>query len=210
MLDLYCAAGGAAVGLHNAGFEVVGVDLEPQPNYPFKFIQADVLTVDLDGYDAYWASPPCQAYTWAAKCHHRDYPDLMGDTRDRLLETGKPCVIENVIGAPMRKDLMLCGEMFNLGVIRHRIFEIHGFSVPQPEHRKHQGTVKGGQYVTVAGHGGDGGARMSLWSEAMGIDWMTKKELTQAVPPKYAEYVGRFMFEALTAIPCRFFPDVSL
>lgn len=210
VLDLFCGAGGAAMGLYRAGFKVVGVDIEPQPNYCGDvFYHADALTFDLDGYDAYWASPPCQCYSFASRRWRNngtEYPELIEETRDQLLKTDRPFIIENVVGAPLRKDLLLCGEMFGLKVIRHRIFEIHGFHVPELKHEKHRGLVKDGYYVTVAGHGGNDSkhnycklngleskTKLEVWQHAMGIDWMTKKELTQAVPPAYAEYIGRFI-----------------
>ena len=207
ILDLYCGAGGAAMGLHRTGFEIVGIDIEPQPNYPFGFIQADALEFDLDGYDAYWASPPCQAFTWASsKARNRGkvYPNLIKETRERLLKTNKPFIIENVIGAPIRKDLMLCGTMFELNIIRHRHFEIEGLFIPQlshPEHKppiiiqtKNNTLAKRSQYCSVAGHGGHGCSfKYEDWKGAMQIDWMTKKELTQAVPPAYSEYIGQYL-----------------
>lgn len=203
ILDLFCGAGGAAMGLHRAGHKVVGVDIEPQPNYPFEFIRADALSFDLEGYDVYWASPPCQAYSRVCvnlRNAGNEYPDLIGATRQMLNETGKPYIIENVEGAPLRRDIMLCGMMFNLKLIRHRLFEIHGFHVQQPFHRKHKPRIKSpngktkGRFCTVAGQGHDGFSnKISDWKIAMGIDWMTKKELTQAVPPAYAEYIGQFI-----------------
>lgn len=209
ILDLFCGAGGATMGLYKAGHELTGIDIEPQPNYPFKFIKADALDCELNGFDAYWASPPCQAYSRASKRWRnsgKEYPDLVDKIRVRLLKTGKPFIIENVIGAPIQKDLLLCGEMFSLNVIRHRIFETHGFHVPQLKHKKHRGLVKAGHYVTVAGHGGndskhnycklnglEGETKLEVWQHAMGIDWMTKKELTQAVPPAYSKYIGKWL-----------------
>ena len=213
ILDLYCGAGGGAMGLHRAGFGVVGIDIKPQPNYPFEFIQADALEFDLEGYDAYWATPPCQAYSFAARRWRNsgiEYPDLIKRTRDKLLRTNKPFVIENVVGAPIRKDLLLCGEMFGLKVIRHRIFEFRGLKVPQPKHKKHKGLVRDGYYVTVAGQGGndskhnycklrglEGKTKLEVWQHAMDIDWMTKKELTQAIPPAYSEYIGKYLKEVM-------------
>lgn len=207
MLDIFCGAGGAAMGLHRAGHEVIGVDINSQPNYPFEFIQADALTFDLDGYDAYWASPPCQAYTWASsKARNRGkfYLDLIPKIREHLLETSKPFIIENVISAPIRKDLLLCGTMFGLNIIRHRHFEIEGLSIPQPLHPKHKPPIiiqtknntlaKRSQYCCVAGCGGDGCSfKYEDWKKAMNINWMTKKELIQAVPPAYAQYIGGFL-----------------
>lgn len=211
ILDMYCGAGGASMGLHRAGHKVIGIDINPQPNYPFEFIQADALDIDIDsdGYDAYWASPPCQAYTCAsndARAKGKIYPNLIGETRERLLKTNKPFIIENVIGAPIRKDLLLCGTMFGLNIIRHRHFEIEGFSISQPSHPKHKSPittknkkgiiVKRGQYCMVVGHGSNRDGRSCKfvdWKEAMKIDWMTKQELTQAVPPAYSEYIGGFL-----------------
>ena len=207
ILDLYCGAGGSAMGLYRAGFEVVGVDINSSPNYPFEIIEADALKIDLDGYDGYWASPPCQCYSnasarWRSK--GKEYPDLIKETRERLLKTNNPFIIENVVGAPLRKDLMLCGTMFGLNIIRHRIFEINGFYVPQHFHPKHKlpimkktrnGTMaKRSQYCIVAGNGGHGCSfKFEDWKEAMKIDWMTKKELTQAIPPAYSRYVGEYL-----------------
>lgn len=118
LLDLYCKAGGAAMGYHRAGFRVVGVDIEPQPHYPFEFHQADALTFPLDGFDAYHASPPCQRYSMITKLHGRaiveSHPDLIDPTRYRLKSSGKPYIIENVPQAPLKDAVTLCGSMFNL------------------------------------------------------------------------------------------------
>jgi len=114
-----------------------------------------------------------------------------------LESTLKPYVIENVREAPLNATLMLCGTMFNLGVIRHRYFEIYPIWLMLAPPCNHNGSVKGGEYVTVAGHGGDGIAKYSVWCEAMGIDWMTKTELTQAIPPAYTEFIGRRLLEVV-------------
>ena len=134
ILDLFCGAGGCSVGYERAGFDVVGVDIAPQPNYPFGFVQADALAalevVPLTTVDAIHASPPCQAFSLATLYHGREnaekYPDLIEPVRKLLLDTGLPFVIENVPGAPIRHDVLLCGEMFGLRVHRHRYFETHG------------------------------------------------------------------------------------
>ena len=210
VIDLYCGGGGASMGMFEAGADtVLGVDIAAQPEYPFWFLQADIqnLTLEfLSAADFIWASPPCQAYSYAAarwRNSGKTWPDMVSFTRELLLETGKPFVIENVAGAPIRKDLTLCGEMFDLKVIRHRKFEIHGFSVAQPEHIKHRGMVKDGYYVTVAGNGGDyaghsfcklndlpGANQLETWQFAMGIPWISnKKTLREAVPPAYAKYI---------------------
>jgi C-5 cytosine-specific DNA methylase len=129
VLDLFCGAGGAAMGYHRAGFEVVGVDINPQPHYPFEFHEGDALAFDAAGFDAIHASPPCQAYTrkaaeWGRKrTHWIEHPDLLEPTRQKLITSGLPYVIENVVGAPMRADVTLCGTMFGLPIIKHRQFE---------------------------------------------------------------------------------------
>lgn len=207
ILDLFCGAGGASVGLHKAGFEVVGLDINPQPNYPFEFIQADALEIGLDGYDAYWASPPCQAYSSGGTIESRKrHPRLIEPIRMRMVSTHKPYIIENVVGAPLHNPIMLCGVMFGLKVIRHRLFE-SSFTIQQPPHPKHIGSVSNGDYFGVYSGGrcgcfGNNEKRRKLkigtleeWQHAMGIDWMTKKELTQAVPPAYSEYIGKWLLQ---------------
>lgn len=210
VIDLYCGGGGASAGMMQAGASLVtGIDILDQAEYPYWFFHADVAKVDasyLSRFDFAWASPPCQAYSYAAarwRNTGREWPDLIDMTRSKLLEAGIPFVIENVPGAPIRKDLMLCGEMFGLKVIRHRIFEIHGFDCAQPDHVKHRGMVKDGHYVTVAGHGGDyaghnfcklnelpGRNQLETWQYAMGIPWISsKKTLREVVPPLYAAYI---------------------
>lgn len=194
-IDLFCGAGGASMGLHRAGFDVVGVDNRPQPRYPFQFVLGDALAIaDLAQADFIWASPPCQAYSWSAKrWHDVERVDLMEPTRALLNQYGGPWVIENVVGAPLHHPARLCGVMFGLGVIRHRLFEAN-FWLMAPEHVPHTGTVKTGEYVTVAGHGGNnakGRGSRAAKQAAMGIDWMSDEELNQAIPPAYGEYIGR-------------------
>lgn len=214
MLDLCCGAGGAAMGYHRAGFHVVGVDINPQPNYPFHFIQADITKVNLaklarqSRAEFIHASPPCQKYTTLVRGTQRlnnekagrEHPDLITDLRPKLDEIGLPYVIENVPTAPIRKDVVLCGEMFGLGVIRHRAFEITDAVFRQPAHRPHRGRVAGwrhgtkfdGPYVAVYGHGGGKGT-VPAWQEAMGIDWTdVRKELVEAIPPSYTHYLGLY------------------
>ena len=199
ILDLYCGAGGVSTGLFQAGItEITGVDINPQPEYPSQltFIQADVTKLKpsfLKKFDFIWSSPPCQNYSFAsAKARNlgKVYPDLVVPTRNLLLKSKKPFVMENVIQAPIRQDLLLCGEMFGLGVIRHRKFEIHGFKAIQPVHKKHRGKVSDGFYVTVAGHGGDGKASLKSWQDGMQIHWMkNKKSLAESIPPAYSKYI---------------------
>ncbi len=202
LLDLFCGAGGAAVGLHRCGFEATGVDIHPQKHYPFHFIEGNALDFPLDGFDAYWASPPCQAYSNLRYLHPgREYPKLIEPIRERLVSTGKPYVIENVEGA-LLNGITLCGSMFGLGIWRgylrrHRLFET-SFPMLQPR-CQHKGPAVG-----VYGHGAGtklGGRYHQLnkceASEAMEIDWMTRDELSQAIPPIYAEYLGRSLMAAV-------------
>jgi DNA (cytosine-5)-methyltransferase 1 len=194
------------MGLFNAGFEVEGVDIEPQPHYPFQFHHADALTFGLRNYDFIWASPPCQRFTEILKLrideHQRRqaHLDLIDAIRWRLVMSGIPYVIENVPAAPLHDPIKLCGAMFGLGVLRHRHFESN-LLLRQPAHVPHKGTVKDGQYCMVAGNGGairekDGTKRkgsryVADWRRAMGIDWMLKHEITQAIPPAYSEFLGK-------------------
>lgn len=202
LLDLYCKAGGAAMGYFRAGFdEIVGIDIEPQPHYPFTFIQANALMppVNLSSFDAAHASPPCQKYSWAAKRWTKiERSDLVEPTRRMLAAAGIPYVIENVVGAPLRSPVRLCGEMFGLEVIRHRLFESNVYLFV-PDHVRHRGTVMDGTYVTVAGHGGNnirGRGSRAVKQIAMGIDWMSDAELNEAIPPAYTEWIGKRILEA--------------
>ena len=191
------------MGMNQAGFEVTGVDITNDHQYPFQFIHRDVFDLDLDfikGFDLMWSSPPCQVFTWGTRKDRKDkFPDLVDKTRQLLLKTGKPFIIENVVGAPLRKDLVLCGEMFGLNVIRHRIFEIHGFTVLQPPHIKHKPPKDKthSAYCCVSGHGGDSYTfRLEDWQKAMDIYHITKKEhLTQAIPPAYSKYIASYFTE---------------
>ena len=199
LLDLFCGAGGAGMGYHRAGFEVVGVDLHPQPNYPFEFHQADALEFPLDGFDAIHASPPCQAYSLVTGFHpevRSDHPDLVAPTRELLEQTGLPYVIENVMHAPIRRDIVLCGEMFGLRVHRHRAFECGRWMPMRIQHQPHRlrgarTNCETGPDVArwVTGHYAD----HEDASAAMGIDWMTRDELPNAIPPAYTEYLGTYL-----------------
>ena len=195
--DLFCGAGGAAMGLHRAGFEVVGFDIEPQPRYPFEFHQQDALTVDLSGFDAVWASPPCQRFTVMRR--DNNHVDLLTPIRPILEASGKPYIIENVPGAPMRKDSVLCGSAFGLKVRRHRWFESNiPLGLAPPCNHKEQGRP-----ITVTGHGG-GRPRphswkgiKSEWPQYMGMPWATPEECAQAIPPCYSEFLGKRLMEYL-------------
>lgn len=158
------------MGYYRAGFDVVGVDIEPIDDYPFEFIQADIRDLDL-GFVSSFAlrhgSPPCQSQTALTKGTNkgREYPNLIPYVRDLFARAGGPSVIENVQGSEVRRDIVLCGEMFGLEVLRHRYFEINGFAAVQPPHVAHRGRVKGwrhgeffdGPYFAVYGDGGGKG-----------------------------------------------------
>jgi DNA (cytosine-5)-methyltransferase 1 len=192
VLDLFCAAGGAGYGYHLAGYEVTGVDIDPQPHYPFTFIQADALTFPLDGYDLIHASPPCQAYSATSVLHRTDHPRLIEPIRERLRASGIPYVIENVKRAPLISPVELCGAMFGLRTYDHRLFEA-SFRIPVPFHPGHVHPVaklgrppKPGEYIQVAGHF----SAVRQAREAYGISWMSRDELAQAIPPAFTRHIG--------------------
>jgi DNA (cytosine-5)-methyltransferase 1 len=206
-LDLFCGAGGATKGLQLAGFHVTGVDIKPQPRYcGDAFIQADALKIRLDGYDFIWASPPCQAHSRMSSCRvglRETYPELIPKIRWRLDATRVPFCIENVEGAPLVNPIMLCGSMFRLQTYRHRLFEIHRFEIDPPLHLEHRvptskaGHWKPGTFVSVAGHC----APIQKCREAMGIDWMNREELAEAIPPDYSQLIGECVADALAMRP---------
>ncbi len=204
LLDLFSGAGGAAMGYHQAGFdEIVGIDIEPQKNYPFEFIQGDALNppVDLGDFDLIHASPPCQAFTvYNNNRNHvrNDHPDLIGQTQELL--AGRSHVIENVPGAPLNAHIVLCGTAFGIEVRRHRLFESSfGMMAPPCYHgrfteRKYPGSSNRPNGRTVANIG-EWRVPFDQQCAAMGIDWMTFEELSQAVPPVYTEFIGQQFLE---------------
>jgi len=208
LLDLFCGAGGAAMGYYRAGFEVVGVDIEPQKNYPFEFIQADAMRLPFRvlgrRFDAIHASPPCQAYSTVTP-DRKAHPDLYGLTRNLLKISGLPYVIENVIGAPYSHGVMLCGSMFGLAengewIQRHRNFETSWLIFQQDcMHSIEQKPllVTGHAFIRecrdIKNHSRQG--PFSLAMRLMGIDWMNRKELTQAIPPAYTEFIGKQLIQ---------------
>lgn len=223
ILDLCCGAGGATAGYLDAGFdEAVGVDLYPQPRYPATFLQQDAIRflgelmndsapgVSLDDFDAIHASPPCQAHSDLQKQSKRAYPDLIAPLRRLLEATGLPYVIENVEGAPLIDPVVLCGTMFpGLRVIRHRLFETN-WPLEAPHHPKHPlvfthdkrkshyGRLdQDTSFVQVTG---GGNASVANKLAAMGIDWMTGREVNEAIPPAYTEYVGRHLLGHVTTL----------
>lgn len=216
LLDLFCCAGGAGAGYRAAGFEVVGVDIEPQPNYPLAFWHADAMEV-LDwmavcaehpggwmSFDAIHASPPCQAYSPLNAYNHHEYPDLIEPVRGLLERTGLPYVIENVPQAPLRDPVTLCGSMFGLRVYRHRAFEA-SFPLAAPAHPGHVARcVRNGYLPTddrpfMSVHGGKHSkAWRATAADVMGVPWTTTiREVCEAIPPAYTEHIGRQLLGAV-------------
>lgn len=202
VLDLLCGGGGSAMGLHRAwpDAEIVGVDCDEQPEYPFEFRRADALTYPLAGFDFIWASPVCKGYSalnsmWNANYHAR----LIGEVRKRLEPLEVPYVIENVTGArrQMHPQLMLCGQMFGLKVFRHRWFESNRFlwSLPHAKHDGRTGTHRYpyspiGGYVQVTGVV-NSNYTIPQAQAAMGIDWIHDAMIAQAIPPAYSFYIAK-------------------
>lgn len=184
MLDLFCGAGGAAMGYHRAGFDVTGVDIKPQKNYPFAFVQDNALDYCREHgheYDAIHASPPCQRYANVTRWRgiQESHPDLVPQTRTELIRADVPWVIENVSNAPIRPDLILCGSHFGLNVIRHRWFETSWREFSLLPSCGHDGALP-------FEHKGE-----RAYADAMGCQWMTAVEAREAIPPAYTEFIGR-------------------
>jgi DNA (cytosine-5)-methyltransferase 1 len=210
ILDLFCGAGGASMGMHQAfqDAEIFGVDKEFQKRYPFNFIQADALTFDLSGYDFYWASPPCQIYSKLKGFYKKQRLNIIDPIRSRLQKTGKPFIIENVPGAPLINPIMLCGTMFGLRVIRHRHFETYpqiwfpqftcnhwGKTHTRRDKRK-SGLVQRfefASFLTITGND----YIMKDAKIAMNIDWMIGSELSQAIPPNYSRWLITEVYKKL-------------
>lgn len=211
LLDLFCGAGGAAMGYHRAGWDVIGVDLAPQPDYPFTFYRSDALEYMcageiLQSFDAIHASPPCQSFTAYRRKGHGvgdTALDLVDATRALLEETGLPCVIENVEGAPLRDPITLCGSSFGLDVRRHRLFESnvpleavtcdHGWQTPRFPPATNRTNLRSTVEVGVWR------IPLEVQQRAMGIDWMPLASLSQAIPPAYTEFIGAQLLAALAS-----------
>lgn len=207
LLDLFCGAGGAAMGYYRAGFKtIIGVDHKPQPHYPFVFVQSDAMDYLQQyghNFDVIHASPVCQGHSVLNRIHKRVYFDYIAPLRDALRNTGKPYIIENVQEAPLYNYLLLCGSMFGLRVQRHRIFECNPMLIFPPATCNHWGKASGCRHVkgqdkkhrslknfaflTITGHD----FILADASKAMGIEWMNQAEISQAIPPAYTEFVGR-------------------
>jgi DNA (cytosine-5)-methyltransferase 1 len=212
LLDLFCCQGGASAGYAAAGFAVVGVDINPQPRYPFEFVFEDALDFLWQCQQGNWmeqheiaaihASPPCQAHSNAQKIQGREHPELIAPVRELLRQTGLPYVIENVPGAPLIDPIELCGSMFGLRTYRHRLFESN---VPlatrlHPRHVRRQVKMgrafqPGEQYQAV-GHfaGAEHAAR------DMGVEWMTRDGVRECIPPAYTHFVGEQIMAHLRAV----------
>jgi DNA (cytosine-5)-methyltransferase 1 len=213
LLDLFCCAGGAGAGYYRAGFDVVGIDIAPQPNYPFRFIQANALEYvaeHSDEFDAIHASPPCQSYLNLGAVNKKlgreyDHPDLVAATREALIRTGKPFVIENVENAPLRNPVKICGTGLHLPLRRHRMFESNAALSGIPcahsrytEPKYWTGWRPNGERrlsTVVQVYGNAGGTEH--WPDAMGINWMSRKEMAEAIPPAYTEHIGRQLLSAI-------------
>ena len=203
LLDLYCKAGGASKGYQLAGFEVVGVDIKKQKRYPFEFIQADCLELmkDMDflrSFDVIAASPPCQTHSITqhlrnAQGRSTDKVDLIPQTREALIASGKPYVIENVPGSPLINPIQMCGSYFGLKVRRHRRFESNLPIIGSPCDHKSQGKPVGvyGSMRDEIPKGGHTAKSIEEAREAMGIDWMIWGELVEAIPPIYTKEIGK-------------------
>lgn len=217
LLDLYCCAGGCSVGYHRAGFtEIVGVDNRPQPHYPFEFFQGDAIEYcrrHAHEFDAIHASPPCQKHSSLNRlksCRRHNHVDMIPDTRKALLNSGKLYVMENVPGSPLLNAMTLCGTEFNLAVVvngqkrwlrRHRLFESNAMLMaPGTPCTCGRRLIAG-----VYGHGQKSASQYirgfplqaSLAREIMGIDWMSRDEVSQAIPPAYTEFIGRQLLAQL-------------
>lgn len=219
LLDRFCGAGGASVGFDRAGFCVTGIDVVFFRRYPFRFVQADALEYGAEHgheYAAHAASPPCKVYTDLSPFASAAHLGLVEETREELERHGAPWIIENVPGAPLRAPVTLCGSSFDLGVERHRLFESNvTLTAPPCDHarqaelspgypvkRYHSGrpVITMSPVVGVYGRGqGLGKGEVDLWRRAMGIDWMARDELSQAIPPAYTEHLGAQLLAHLAA-----------
>ena len=205
LLDLYCGGGGAGYGYRLAGFTVMGVDIEAQPKYRGEFVQSDAIAYLMDNfrdYDVIHASPPCQAYSLASMQHRangKKYPDLIEKTREALIFTGKPYVIENVPRSPLLNPIELCGAMFGMKTYRHRLFESN-MDIQAPFHPKHVAKntkmgrrPKDGEYIQYVGHF----SGVEVVQKMTGLNWLGQYELAQSIPPQYTKCIGDQLMKIL-------------
>lgn len=202
LLDLFCGAGGASMGYHRAGFEVEGVDIKPQPHYPFKFYEADALELPLEGYDAYHASPPCQLWAGGYNKYRKDYSDCLTPIRTRLELTHKAWVIENVPKSPMRADFIITGDMVGLPQIkRERWFETNwwnNIAVIIKQERVYPTISITGTGTPTGTYKAFGRAlKLKEFQDAMSIRWMSRDEMSEAIPPAYTEYIGKYLMQSV-------------
>tara|TARA_R110000868_G_scaffold29514_8_gene109805 strand:+ start:1244 stop:1879 length:636 start_codon:yes stop_codon:yes gene_type:complete len=201
LLDIFCGAGGASKGYDMAGFDVTGIDLKSGKRYPFTYIKKDFKTLtveDLQDYDVIHASPPCQTFSITknlriAQNKKTNKEDLLDVTRQLLIDSGKPYVLENVPGAPLRNPIQLCGSVFNLQVRRHRLFESNMPLKGSGCDHKQQGRPVGiyGSLNDKIPGGGQTAQTIEIARQAMGINWMIWTELVEAIPPMYTEFIGK-------------------
>lgn len=196
LLDLCCCQGGASHGYTLAGFTVTGVDINPQPRYPYTFIQADAITYLREHghqYDVIHGSPPCQLHSLAWRIQHREHPDLIAPMRAAMIDSGKPYIIENVVGAPLNDPIELCGAMFGIHTYRHRIFESN-LNLTPPVHPPHQApTVKMGRALNDGDwyHAVGNFSNVPYIRRDLNLPWMSRDGLRESIPPAYAEHLGR-------------------
>lgn len=209
LLDLCCGIGGASVGYNRAGFEIVGVDIKPQPDYPFELVVDNILNLTpeyLQEFDVIHASPPCQHYTKynnTRKDFKKNYQDILEKTRALLKSSNRPYIIENVVGAPLIEPIKLCGSMFGLDVQRHRLFESNiELSQPECDHTIWKpNRFPGGRSIQYGGHArypcrstvevGRWNIPIETQQRAMEIDWSKNlKGISEAIPPSYTKFIG--------------------
>ena len=214
LLDLFCGAGGAAMGYHRAGFDVVGVDIKPQPHYPFEFFEGDAIALAnyrgvMSRFDVIHASPPCQRYSKSVSKKNRGtHPDLIAGARALLKATGLPYIIENVPRAPLENPIQLCGSAFGLPIQRHRLFETN-FPIMSPgcAHGAYERKYPPAwnrttplRVLSISG-GWTSAVDMEEHKAAMGVDWeITSHELSEAIPPAYTQFIGERLLEYLARV----------
>ncbi|MFB6706396.1 SAM-dependent methyltransferase [Streptomyces sp. NPDC056333] len=208
LLDLFCCQGGAAKGYADAGFDVTGIDIAPQPRYPYRFVQAEAVAFVREhgrDFDVIHASPPCQHYSRAQKIQHRTHPDLIAPTRAALEATGRPWVIENVeeAGAQLRDPVTMCAAAFGMRTYRHRLFETRGFTFTPPQHPAHLAPLTKMGRPRAAGHFAHYVGNFSGVAEArtdMRVPWMNRDGIRECIPPTYTQWIGAAALQALLEV----------